>query len=130
MMKWKWFTLMRPERWIAILVAIATVILTLILLAVMERASSQVSVCVTNEQRDHLRAVIVRAIDDALDDQISHLFGNWVKDPAGQPKRAQTGLNNAIKAHIFARANALAWDPLECVSKDFSLQSAGAKPWR
>jgi hypothetical protein len=92
-------------------------------------AWSQVSVCVTPEQRDHLRAIMLKSIDQALDDQVGHLFATWVKDPTGQPKRAQTGLNNAIKAHIWSRASVLVWDPAECTS-GMQLQSAGSKPWR
>lgn len=119
---------MSRERWIALAVGVTTVILTLLLIALLE-AQSQVNVCVTPEQRDHIRAVVLKAVDDALDDQVRNLFGNWVKDSAGQPKRAQTGMNNSIKAHIIARANILAWDPAEC-SAGIQLQSAETKPWR
>jgi hypothetical protein len=118
---------------IRLAVGVVTILLTLILLALCERdANSQVNVCVTPEQRNHLRAVMLKAVDDALADQVGHLFGNWVKDPAGQPKRAQTGTNNAVRAHVIARANVLAWDPAEC-SAGMQLQSVAAnsvKPWR
>jgi hypothetical protein len=111
-------------------IGIVTVIVTLILIALLDRdASSQVSICVTPEQRDHIREVMLKAVDHALDEQVGHLFGNWVKDPSGQPKRAQTGLNNSLKAFIISRANVLAWDPSECTAS-FQLQSASTKPWR
>lgn len=115
----------------SLLVLIVTVVVTLIVIGLLERfeAQSQVSVCVTPEQRDHIRAVMLQSIDDALDEQVRNLFGNWVKDQQGQPKRAQTGTNNAIKAFVVARANVLAWDPSECAAT-YQLQSAEAAPWR
>ena len=125
---------MNQERFAGIFVLIFTVAATLLLLALFEQneANSQVNVCVTPEQRNHLRAVMLKAVDDALSEQVGHLFGNWVRDSTGQPKRAQTGTNNAVRAHVIARANVLAWDPQEC-SAGMQLQSADAtivKPWR
>jgi hypothetical protein len=122
---------MSRERWIALAVGVITVIVTLLVLALMEQreAASQVNVCVTVEQRDHIRDVMLKAVDHALDEQVGKLFANWVLDGTGQPKRAQTGTNNAIKAHIIARASILAWDPAECTAS-FQLQSAETKPWR
>jgi hypothetical protein len=59
---------------IGLIVGVITIILTLILIALFERgASSQVSVC-HPEQRDHLRAVMLTAIDRAIDEQVGNLF--------------------------------------------------------
>lgn len=114
-----------------LLVLILTVVVTLPVIAILDyyEAHSQVSVCVTPEQRDHIRDVMLKAVDHALDEQVGNLFGNWVKDSQGQPKRAQTGLNNTLKAFVISRANVLAWDPAECTAS-FQLQSATTKPWR
>jgi hypothetical protein len=121
---------MTRERWVGLAVIVITVLLTMMVLALLERANSQVDVCVTGEQRDHIRAVMLKAIDNALDDQVGNLFGNWVKEPsANQPKRAQTGTNNAIKAYILAKALIVAWEPAEC-SAGMQLQSASTKSWR
>lgn len=121
---------MRKEWVWAIIALAAAIVLSYILLSVArDDAQSQVSVCVTSEQRDHIRAVMLAAIDRALDEQVGKLFANWVLDGTGQPKRAQTGTNNAIKAHIQARAGTLAWDPHECTAS-FQLQSAEVRPWR
>jgi len=121
----------RGKEWVWAIVALAiAVALAYTLVNVASGAAeSQVSVCVTAEQRDHIRAVMLAAIDKALDEQVSKLFANWVLDGTGQPKRAQTGTNNAIKAHIVARASTLAWDPHECTAS-FQLQSAETRPWR
>ncbi len=117
-----------------LLVLILTVVVTLPVIAILDyyEAHSQVNVCVTPEQRNHIRDVMLKAVDGALDSQVDRLFANWVLDGTGQPKRAQTGTNNAIRAFIVARANVLAWDPAEC-SAGMQLQSANAveiKPWR
>jgi hypothetical protein len=122
---------MTKERWVALAVLVVTVVTTLLLIALLE-AEGQVNVCVTPEQRNHLRSVMLQAVDHALDEQVGKLFGVWVQDSTGQPKRAQTGTNNAVRAHIIARANVLAWDPQEC-SAGMQLQSVAAntvKPWR
>lgn len=121
---------MRKEWVWAIISLVIAIVLAYVLLSVAkDDAQSQVSVCVTPEQRDHIRGVMLAAIDKALDEQVGKLFANWVVDSTGQPKRAQTGTNNAIKAHIVSRANVLAWDPHEC-SASFQLQSAEIRPWR
>lgn len=119
------------KEWVwAIISLVISIVLAYVLLSVAkDDAQSQVSVCVTPEQRDHIRDVMLKAVDHALDEQVGHLFGNWVKDSQGQPKRAQTGLNNSLKAFIWSRASVLAWDPAECTAT-FQLQSAETKPWR
>lgn len=112
-------------------IAFITVVCTLVAIWALEHmeARSQVNVCVTPEQRDHIRDVMTKAVDHALDEQVGKLFANWVLDGTGQPKRAQNGTNNAIKAFIVARAAVLSWDPAECTAT-FQLQSAETKSWR
>jgi hypothetical protein len=118
------------REWIwAIVSLIIAIVLAYVLVSLAHDAQSQVNVCVTPEQRDHIRGVMLTAIDRALDEQVGKLFANWVIDGTGQPKRAQTGTNNAIKAHIISRASVLAWDPHECTAS-FQLQSAEVRPWR
>jgi hypothetical protein len=121
---------MRKEYLWALITLIIAIVLSLILVNIAkDGAQSKVSVCVTTAQRDHIRSVMLTAVDHALDEQVGKLFANWVLDGTGQPGRAQVGTNNAVKAHIVARANVLAWDPAECAAS-FQLQSADAKPWR
>lgn len=121
------------KEWIYAIISLAiAIVLAYVLVSMAADAKSQVNVCVTAEQRNHIRKVMLDAVDHALDEQVSKLFANWVLDGTGQPKRAQTGTNNAVRAHIIARANVLAWDPAEC-SAGMQLQSANAhevKPWR
>jgi len=118
----------REWLWAILALAIASV-LAYVLVSMSADAQSKVSVCVTPEQRDHIRDVMLKAIDRALDEQVGKLFANWVVDSTEQPKRAQVGTNNSLKAYIVAKANILAWDPAECAAS-FQLQSADARPWR
>jgi len=78
-------------------------------------AESQPELCVADEaSRERIRAIMVDALDDALKDQIMHLFEIWMKDDRGQPDRAKVGVRAAIKAHQGARKAALEWMPQIC----------------
>jgi hypothetical protein len=100
---------------IRILVGIATVIVTLIVLALVEEAPSEPRLqCVDERTREELRALTLQAIDTGLKEHVSHLFEVWVRDPAEQPKRATVGMQNGISAYLRARQNALAWNPPSC----------------
>jgi hypothetical protein len=120
---------MKKEWLWAILSLAIAVALAYTLVNMAADAQSKVNVCVTAEQRDHIRGVMLAAVDHALDDQVGKLFANWVLDGTGQPARAQNGTSNAVKAFITARGYVLAWDPAECAAS-FQLQSADVRPWR
>jgi hypothetical protein len=70
--------------------------------------------CVTDEDRVHIRAQVLAAVDDAFKDNIKHLFIGWIKDTHGQPQRASAGLQSSIVAYQRARADALKWSPAAC----------------
>jgi hypothetical protein len=71
-------------------------------------------VCVTDEDRVHIRALVVAAVDEAFKDNVKHLFAGWLKDPYLQPDRAAAGLQSSIVAYQRARADALKWSPSSC----------------
>jgi hypothetical protein len=71
-------------------------------------------VCVTDEDRVHIRAQVLAAVDDAFRDNIKHLFTGWLKDARDQPGRASAGLQSSIVAYQRARADALKWTPAAC----------------
>jgi len=81
-----------------------------------DRAEGKVEVgCIDETQRENIRAIMLKAADRGLEENVVHLFDIWVRDPnTEQPKRAQVGANNAVNAHIRARKAALAWDPPSC----------------
>jgi hypothetical protein len=98
-----------------ILVGILTVAVTLAVMEVLERTAAEVTVaCVDPEERVRVREIVVDGLDGALKDRVFHLFEQWMIDQHEQPKRATTGLTNAINAHIRARKDALRWNPPPC----------------
>ena len=70
--------------------------------------------CVTDEDRVHIRAQVLAAVDDAFRDNVKHLFTGWLKDTRDQPVRASTGLQASVVAYQRARADALKWSPPSC----------------
>lgn len=71
-------------------------------------------VCVTDEDRVHIRAQVLAAVDDAFRDNVKHLFAGWLKDPRDQPGRASAGLQASVVAYQRARNDALKWTPPNC----------------
>jgi hypothetical protein len=49
-----------------------------------------------------VRAMIQTALDDALRNQVEHLFAIWMKDDKGQPQRASAGIRRAVAAYRHA----------------------------
>jgi hypothetical protein len=108
---------MNQERFIGIFVMIGTIAGTLLLLALFEHeAASKVAYdCVDPTERERIRDIALKGIDDGLQNAMTHLFDVWVKDPdREQPARAQVGTTNAINAHNRARKYAVAWSPPTC----------------
>ena len=104
-----------------IAVGVATIIVTLLLLALLDRdASSKVPFdCTDPTERERVREIVLGGIDEGLRQAMSHLFEVWQKDPnTQQPARAQVGTTNAVNAHIRARTLALAWAPPSCPPED------------
>jgi hypothetical protein len=97
--------------------AIATITVVVLLVGTFLYAQSApppVPVCVTDEDRVHIRAQVLAAVDDAFKDNVRHLFAGWLKDPHQQPERASAGLQSSIVAYQRARADALKWTPANC----------------
>ena len=104
------------DRTIGLIILVVTVVLTLFVLALLDReASSKVEVgCMEPIEREKVREIMRVAIDKGLEEQITALFSTWMKDPADQPRRAAVGTNNAINAHVRATADIRKWDPPIC----------------
>ena len=107
---------MTRERWVGLAVIVITVLLTLMVLALLERAESRVAFdCFDPTERERVREISLTGMDKGLEAAISHLYSIWQKDPdSDQPKRAQVGVTNALNAHARARKFALAWSPPNC----------------
>ena len=97
--------------------AIATIFVIVLLVGTFLYAQSApppVPACVTDEDRVHIRAQVLAAIDDAFRENVGHLFTGWLKDPHQQPARASAGMQSSIVAYQRARADALKWTPESC----------------
>lgn len=107
---------MSKERWIALAVLALATAATLMLIALLEEAEGRVAFdCVEPTERERVRDIVLRGVDDGLQRAMTHLFDVWQKDPnTEQPKRAQVGTTNAVNAHNRARKLALAWNPPAC----------------
>jgi len=108
---------MNQERFIGIVIAVTTVAITLLVLGFFEReAVSKIAYdCVEPTERERIRDIALKGIDDGLQKAMTHLFDIWQKDPQhDQPARAQVGTTNAINAHNRARKFALDWQPPSC----------------
>jgi hypothetical protein len=108
---------MNQERFVGIVVGFTTVAITLLVLGQFEReAEGKVTYdCTDPTERERVREIALKGIDDGLQSALSHLFDIWQKDPnTQQPQRAQVGTTNAINAHNRARKFALAWSPPTC----------------
>ena len=70
--------------------------------------------CMSNEDRERIRVILLAAVDDALKDQVVHLFEVWMRDFKDQPDRAAQGTRNAIYAYLRAREAVATWNPQPC----------------
>jgi hypothetical protein len=108
---------MTRERRIALAVGVITVVLTLLILALLEQreASSKVSYdCVEPTERERIRDIALRGIDDGLQKATALIYDIWRLDITPEPVKAQIGITNAINAHGRARKYTLAWMPPTC----------------
>jgi hypothetical protein len=70
--------------------------------------------CLDAKTREHVRTIMLSALDRGLRDHTKHLFETWMKDPTDQPARAIAGIKPAINSYIGARNAALNWSPPLC----------------
>ena len=73
--------------------------------------------CMSNEDRERIRVILLAAVEEALKDQVVHLFEVWMRDARDQPERARQGVRNAIDAALRARQSVINWNPQPCKSK-------------
>jgi hypothetical protein len=70
--------------------------------------------CMDAETRERVRSIMHDGIDQALKNHAVNIFGVWQKDPHDQPRRAVTGMSNAVNAYVGSRAALKRWAPLLC----------------
>jgi len=76
---------------------------------VVQAEGTRPEMCGNEETQEKVRSITIDALDDALKEQITHLFLTWLKDDARQPERARTGIRQAIRAYLHAQNQAQEW---------------------
>jgi len=79
-----------------------------------ESQPATLTLCMSMPDREHIKDILLEALDASLKAQIQALFLTWLKDERGQPGRARLGVEQAIRAYHTAREGALHWIPMEC----------------
>ena len=102
------------DRIIGLIVALVTVAITLIILALFEAKSETRETCMDAEMRDRIRALAMQGHDEAFKTQAGHLFSIYVLNPDEIPNRAQVGTQRSIRAYVRVRELALKWNPPPC----------------
>jgi hypothetical protein len=77
-------------------------------------AETRPELCMDADTRERVRRLMFEALDNSLREKIESLFAVWLRDATDQPRRAQTGMNSALRAYVGARAAAMKFDPPEC----------------
>jgi hypothetical protein len=77
-------------------------------------AETRPELCMDADTRERVRKLMIEALDNSLREKIESLFAVWLRDSTDQPRRAQTGMNSALRAYVGARAAAMKFDPPEC----------------
>jgi hypothetical protein len=77
-------------------------------------AETRPELCMDSDTRERVRKLMIEALDNSLREKIESLFAVWLRDSTDQPRRAQTGMNSALRAYVGARAAAMKFDPPEC----------------
>lgn len=91
------------------------IIVLMLALAGCTPAPSQPITCVPDDEtREQVRAIMLKAMEQALNDHLVRLHEVWMKDERGQPARATTGAQQGVRAFIAGRAAALRWNPPLC----------------
>jgi hypothetical protein len=70
--------------------------------------------CVTVEEREHMRDIILEALDRGLREHTQNLFIVMMKDPRDQPQRAIAGMNPGVVAYAASRKSLRKWNPPIC----------------
>jgi hypothetical protein len=99
-----------------LLIGLAAACSAWVLVELVNAANSQTTkeICVSAEDRERVRAIVLQGIDDGLKQQATHMYEVWLQDNTEQPRRAVSGLQNGITAYIYSRAAALRWNPRPC----------------
>jgi hypothetical protein len=77
-------------------------------------AETRPELCMDADTRERVRKLMIEALDNSLRTKVEDLFAVWLRDSTDQPRRAQTGMNSALRAYVGARDAAMKFNPPEC----------------
>jgi hypothetical protein len=89
-------------------------LVSLLLLVACEASAQSTFPCMDDHTEKRIRDIMSAAVDNALKEYVEHLFSNWARDTAEQPKRASTGVRVAVNAYVRARRDLDNWHPPRC----------------
>jgi hypothetical protein len=92
-------------------------IAALVLLLMLTSAACAQNGCIDAEMRDHVRDLMMKGLDRAMERHTQKVFDTWMRDPSGQPARAASGVRQAVRAYVGSRAALAAWSPKLCGKK-------------
>lgn len=70
--------------------------------------------CLDFETKEKVKYLTVQGLDKAYVQQISTLYIGIMRDMAGQPKRAQIGVDHAVRVYVSAVASVDSFNPPPC----------------
>jgi len=72
--------------------------------------------CMDEKSREKLRAVMFKAIDEALEKHIELLWETWMKDlrDKNQPARARAGIHHGMGIYLHSLVAVTQWNPPTC----------------
>src|SRR5262245_48762343 len=76
--------------------------------------TSTTFICGDEKTEEHLRQLMLGALDSALHDHIAHVFDVWMKDEREQPARAKRGVQQGTSAYLRSRDGVMKWKLARC----------------
>lgn len=71
-------------------------------------------ICGDEKMQEHVRQLMLGALDNALHEHITHVFETWMKDETQQPERARRGVNQGTAAFVRSREAVMKWKLPPC----------------
>ena len=72
--------------------------------------------CIEPIRIEEIRKLAMNALNDAFSERVRHLFEIWMRDETGQPQRASTGIQQAIRAYDRSHDLVIGWSPNPCTT--------------
>jgi hypothetical protein len=76
--------------------------------------AAAVVLCMSAEEREAARTIMLDGVDAALKQQIINLSENLLKDRGDQPDRMSRGVRNSVALYLRSRSSLKTWSPPTC----------------